>query len=198
LRVFPDGEFPWTDAEGFEDERKKQGMQIQFGSHDHGGEVVMKHGPVIAGAAFILVVSTALLTTATPVSAQGLRDLIGDRAESRGDLRDLISDRAASREDLRDLLRDRLHSRSDLRDLLSDRAASREDLRDLLRDRLHSRSDLRDLLADRSGSRADLRDLLSDRGERRNDLRELILERLRNSDEESPALSRIRDRLGSE
>ncbi len=77
----------------------------------------MKHGPAIAKVAFMLAASASLLTTATSVSAQGLRDLIGDRGESRGDLRDLILDRLASREDLRDLLRDRLEKRSDLRDL---------------------------------------------------------------------------------
>ena len=93
----------------------------------------MKHGPAIAKAAFILAASASLITTATTVSAQGLRDLIGDRTESRGDLRDLILDRLASREALRDLLRDRLEGRSDHRDLISDRLAGREDLRDLLK-----------------------------------------------------------------
>jgi len=81
----------------------------------------MKHGAAIAKVAFMLAASASLLTTATSVSAQGLRDLIGDRGESRGDLRDLIQDRLASREDLRDLLRDRLETRSDLRDLILDR-----------------------------------------------------------------------------
>ena len=174
--------------------------------HDHGGTVSMKHGPAIAKVAFIIAASASLLTTTTSVSAQGLRDLIGDQGESRGDLRDLIQDRLATREDLRDLLKDRLERRKDLRDLIVNRLASREDLRDLLGDRLERRKDLRDLIWDRSAgrddlrdllegpagdaqrssrplldrlaSREDLRDLLRDRLERRKDLRDLILDRL--------------------
>src|SRR5262249_9040025 len=88
---------------------------------EHRGGVSMKRGPAITRALFIVAASASLLTTATSVSAQGLRDLVGDRAEGRGELRDLILDRLASREDLRDLLKDRLERRSDLRDLIQDR-----------------------------------------------------------------------------
>ena len=54
----------------------------------------MKWAPAIASAAFALAASASLLATPTTASAQGLRELLGDRAESRGDLRDLISDRS--------------------------------------------------------------------------------------------------------
>ena len=59
----------------------------------------MKYRSAIAGAAFILAASASLPTTATVVSAQGLRDLIGDSDDSRADLRDLILDRSAGREE---------------------------------------------------------------------------------------------------
>ena len=77
-------------------------------------------------------------------------------------------------------------------------SASAQGLRDLMGDGDESHADLRDLILDRLASREDLRDLISDRLERRNDLRELILDRLRSSDSESPALNRIRDRIGGE
>src|SRR5215467_1370332 len=134
---------------------------------DFKGEVSMKRG--IATAVLVLAASGSLLATAPTASAQGLRDLIGERSESRTNLRDLILDLLASRDDLRDLLRDRLERRDDLRDLILDRLATRDDLCDLLRDRLEGRNDLRDLIRDRLSTRDDLRDLLRDRPERRND-----------------------------
>src|SRR4029077_7843065 len=115
----------------------------------------MKRG--IATAALVLAASGALLATAPTASAQGLRDLLGERAENRTNLRDLILDRLATRDDLRDLLRDRLERRGDLRDLVLDRLSTRDDLRDLLRDRLERRGDLRDLVLDRLATRDDLR-----------------------------------------
>jgi hypothetical protein len=68
----------------------------------------MKHGPIIATAAFALAASASVFVMTATASGQGLRDLLGDRAENRGDFRDQSSDRSASRDDLRDLLRDRL------------------------------------------------------------------------------------------
>src|SRR5215813_3170311 len=133
---------------------------------DFKGEISMKRG--IATAVLMLAASGSLLATAPTASAQGLRDLLGERAENRTNLRELISDRLATRDDLRDLLRDRLERRNDLRDLILDRLATRDDLRDLLRDRL----------------------------ERRNDLRDLILDRVRDRDDLNPLLNRIRDRIG--
>ena len=102
----------------------------------------MKWAPAIASAAFALAASASLLATPTTASAQGLRELLGDRAESRSD---------TGRDDLRDLLKDRIERRSDLRDLISDRSGGRDDLRDLLKDRVDRRNDLRDLISDRSG-----------------------------------------------
>src|SRR5215831_4110595 len=156
------------------------------------GDLSMTRAPAIATAALVLAASASLLMTALTASAQGLRELLGDRAESRNDLRDLISDRSATRDDLRDLLRDRLERRSDLRDLILDRLATRDDLRDLLRDRLERRSDLRDLISDRAGGRDDLRDLVRDRLERRNDLRDLLSDRSISRDDLRDLL---RDRL---
>ena len=52
----------------------------------------MKRAPIIASAAFVLTMSASLLAATSPISAQGLRELLGDRVENRGDLRDLISD----------------------------------------------------------------------------------------------------------
>ena len=49
----------------------------------------MKRASAIASVAFALAASASLLAITTAASAQGLRDLVGDRAESRGDLRDL-------------------------------------------------------------------------------------------------------------
>ena len=56
----------------------------------------MKRAPIIASAAFVLTMSASLLAAASPTSAQGLRDLLGDRVENRSDLRELISDRAGN------------------------------------------------------------------------------------------------------
>jgi len=97
----------------------------------------MKRG--IAAAVLVLAASGSLLATAPSASAQGLRDLLAERGESRTNLRDLMLDRLATRDDLRDLLRDRLERRNDLRDLILDRVRDRDDLSPLLnriRDRI--------------------------------------------------------------
>ena len=68
----------------------------------------MKRAPAIATAALAL----GTLLAATPMaSAQGLRELLGERANSRNDLRDLISNRVDDRDDgspVLNRLRDRL------------------------------------------------------------------------------------------
>ncbi len=51
----------------------------------------MKRSTVLAAAVFAA--STSFLTMTSSGAAQGLRDGLADRIESRGDLRDLLGDR---------------------------------------------------------------------------------------------------------
>src|SRR5262245_4266649 len=54
LRVFPDGRSHRARAEGGRDGRTPGDAHSTRRYHDHGGDDLMKHGPTIAKAAFIL------------------------------------------------------------------------------------------------------------------------------------------------
>ena len=91
---------------------------------------------------------------------------------------------------------DRLERRNELRELLGDRMEGREDLRDLIKDRLERRAALRELIADRMGERNMGGEEYGEEPSEREAVRELILSHIQGEGGLSPALNRLRERIG--
>lgn len=158
----------------------------------------MTRWPVLAMAAFTLVVSPSLFLASTaPAAAQEndwdsgdtgmsdgrLRDLLRDWMQDRGDRRDMLMDLVQERRDQRDELMDLLQERSDRRGEIADFLRDHPWVRERLRDRVASRWNdedgggaLRERLRERAASRWNDED--NGGGMVRGRLRERLAERM--------------------